>query len=220
MSLFMINFKLYNEVLGSKGEEIAKAAKAISTKLGINIVIAPAFSDIRLIGKEISVIAQHIDPIEPGAHTGHITAEAVKESGAIGTLINHSEKKISIKDVEKCISIAKKNNLMTICCAASPQESAILAKLNPDYILIEPPELIGGDRSVSKTNPEIISDTVKLVKATNESVGIICGAGVSTGEDAKIARQLGAIGVGVASAITKSQTPEKVIEDIAYGLIG
>ena len=219
MALFLINFKLYSEAIGENGKKIAEHAKRIASKLGLNIVIAPAFADIRLLAGTIPVVAQHIDSVEPGAQTGHITAESVKAAGAIGTMINHSERKLGFAEIEKCLARAKKNDLMTICCADSPEDAASLVKLNPDYVLIEPPELIGSANSISKTKPDVISRTVELVRSVNSNVGVICGAGVSTGEDARIAKQLGTIGVAAASAIIKSKTPEKVIEDIAYGLV-
>jgi len=219
MSIFVINLKLYEETLGENGRKLAEHAKKISSRLGVNIVFAPAFTDIRLLSGLVPVIAQHIDAVEPGAQTGHITAEAVKMAGVIGTMINHSEKKIALEEIEKYVLRAKKNDLMTICCADSPESAAKIAKLSPDYVLIEPPELIGSANSVSKTKPYVISRTAELVKAVNQNVGVICGAGVSTGEDARIAKSLGAIGVAVASAIAKSKTPERVIEDIANGLV-
>lgn len=220
MALFIITFKSYSETLGARGEAIAKAAKMAADRFGINIAIAPTFSDIRLLSSIVPVIAQHIDPVEPGAHTGSITAESVKEAGAVGTLLNHSEKRISAKDIETCILRAKQNNLMSICCSSSPQESAALARLKPDYILIEPPELIGGNNSISQTRPDIISETVRMVKAINESIGVICGAGVSNRNDSLIAKQLGASGVIVGSAIAKSRRPQDIIEDVASGLCG
>ncbi len=218
MPIFLINLKLYGETFGEDGKNLAEAAKRVADRSGINIAIAPNHADIRLLSGIIPVIAQSIDPVEPGARTGHVNAESVKMAGAIGTLINHSEKKLDLEDISACIARARKNNLTTICCADSPETAASIAKLDPDYILIEPPELIGTSASISKTKPDVISRTVKMVKSVNPNVGIICGAGVSTGEDAVIAKKLGAVGVAAASAIAKSKNPESVIEDIANGL--
>ncbi len=219
MPVLVINYKLYSETLGENGKRIAEHAKIISDRLSVNIVIAPAFSDIRLLSGIVPVVAQHIDPLEPGAHTGSITAEAIRKAGAVGTIINHSERKLDPKTVGQCVLRAKQNNLMTICCADSPEIAARFAGLSPDYIMIELPELIGGNKSIAKTNPQIISQTVNLVKSVDPAVGVICGAGVSTGEDAMIARKLGAIGVAAASAIAKAKNPERVVEDIASGLV-
>ncbi len=219
MPVLVINYKLYNETLGENGKKIAEHAKKISDRLGVNIVIAPAFPDIRLLSGIVPVVAQHIDPLEPGAHTGSVTAEAVKKAGAVGTMINHSERTLDPKTVEQCILRAKQNDLMTICCADSLENAVLFAKFSPDYIMIELPGLIGGNSSIAKTNPQIISQTVSLVKSVNPAVGVICGAGVSTGEDAMIARKLGAIGVAAASAIAKAKNPERVIEDIVNGLL-
>ncbi|MBI2085565.1 MAG: triose-phosphate isomerase [Candidatus Aenigmarchaeota archaeon] len=216
--MFLINLKLYSETLGENGKNLAEAARRVANRSGVNIVVAPNHADLRLLSGIIPLIAQSIDPVEPGAHTGRMTAESAKSAGAIGALINHSEKKLDLEDISRCITRARKNNLTTICCADSSETAATIAKLNPDYILIESPELIGTSASISKTKPDIISRTVKMVKSVNPNVGIICGAGVATGEDAAIAKKLGAIGVAAASAIAKSKNPESVIEGIANGL--
>ncbi|MBI4177775.1 MAG: triose-phosphate isomerase [Candidatus Aenigmarchaeota archaeon] len=219
MPIFLINFKLYEETLGEAGKKIAEHAKIISARLGVEVIVAPSSPDLRLISGVLPAIAQHIDAVEPGAHTGFVTAESVKAAGAIGTLISHSERKLSFEEIGKCIARARKNGLMSICCAGSPEAAAEIASLGPDYVLIEPPELIGSANSISKTKPDVIARTVDLVKSSNPRVGVICGAGVSTGEDSRIAMGLGAIGVAAASAVAKSKNPEKVIEDIAHGLV-
>ena len=126
MAIFLINLKLYSETLGDNGRKLAEHAKRISDRLSLNIVLAPNFSDIRLLSGIIPVVAQHIDPVEPGAHTGSITAESVKTAGAIGTLINHSERKLSLEEISECIAHARKNGLMTVCCAESPEKAAEL----------------------------------------------------------------------------------------------
>jgi len=78
-------------------------------------------------------------------------------------------------------------------------------------IAVEPPELIGTGISVSKAKPEVVSGSVELVKQINPDVIVLCGAGITTGEDVAAALRLGTEGVLVASGIVKAQNPYKVL---------
>jgi len=217
--MLLINFKTYEQGTGKKAVDLARIADKISKETGSNIVLSVQFTDIERVSSavKIPVYSQHIDPVEPGSHTGWILPEAVKEAGVKGTLINHSEHNIDKESIEKNIKKCKELELVSVCCAATPDKAKELAALGPDYIAIEPPELIGGDVSVSKAKPELISDTVKYVSEVNSSVKVLCGAGVNSKEDVSKAIELGSVGVLVASAIVKSPTPEKVILDLIGG---
>jgi triosephosphate isomerase len=143
--------------------------------------------------------------------------EDVKFAGAKGVLINHSEDRMEIPDIEQSIFEARSNRLLSIACAPSISLAKTIAEFKPDYLAIEPPELIGTGVSVSKARPEIISKTVKIVKETNPRVKVLCGAGISTREDVSKSIELGAKGVLVASAVVKAKDPKKVMEDLIDG---
>jgi triosephosphate isomerase len=217
--ILLINFKTYEQGTGKKALAIAKAAEKVARQKGVKIVLSVQPTDLERVSSSVRlpVYAQHIDPITPGSHTGWILPDAVKEAGACGTLINHSEHNIELKAVKENVKMCREKGLVSVCCAATPQKAKSIASFAPDYIAIEPPELIGGDVSVSKAKPEIISDTVKAVKAVNKKVAVLCGAGVNSREDVSKALELGAEGVLVASAIVKSSIPEKVILDLVSG---
>jgi len=93
-----------------------------------------------------------------------------------------------------------------------------LAELNPTFIAVEPPELIGGDISVTTADPAIVSDTVAAVKAVNPSVRVLCGAGVKNGKDVAKALELGAEGVLLASGVTKAKDVHAVLADLVASL--
>jgi triosephosphate isomerase len=215
--LIIINFKAYAEGTGEGALKIAKIAKKVSNETGKCIALAPQFADIRTIAQEfeIPIFSQHIDPIEPGAHTGKILPESIKEAGAIGTLINHSERQIKISNIEETIFRAKSLKLTTVVCASTANISMSVATLDPDMVAIEPPELIGKGRAVSKVNPEIITNTVSLVRKVNPRVAILCGAGITNGDDIKAAIKLGADGVLLASGVVKAKEQESVLFDLA-----
>ena len=214
--LVIVNFKAFQNSTGQNAVKLARICEKVGKKAKTEIIIAVQTADIYRVSKsvKIKVLAQHIDPINYGQFTGHILPENVKENGAIGALINHSEKKLRFNDLKKTIKKAKELDLLTIVCAATPEEAKKIASLKPDFIAIEPPELIGSNISVSQAKPEIITRTTKMIK----NIPILCGAGIKTKEDVRIAVRLGAKGILVAHAITNATNPEKALKELVNGL--
>jgi triosephosphate isomerase len=215
--IIIVNFKTYLEATGRKAVELAKQAEKVSKETGASIVVAPQFADIARVAEavEIPVFAQHIDPIKPGSCTGHVLVDSIKEAGAVGTLINHSEKQLKLVDIDTAIRLAREKNLISCVCANNPSVSAAAAALKPDIVSIEPPELIGTGVAVSKAQPEVVTDTVKLVREVNTEITILCGAGISHGEDVAVALKLGTQGVLVASGIVKAKDPYSILREFA-----
>jgi len=215
--MVIVNFKTYTESTGQKALELAKQAQKVNDETGILVGVAPQFTDIKTIADtvHIPVFAQHLDPIKPGGYTGHVLVDSVKQAGAAGTLINHSERRLKLSEIDETIRITKEHDLISIVCANNPTTSAAVAALKPDIIAIEPPELIGTGIPVSKAKPEIVTDTVKLVRQVNPTVTILCGAGISHGEDIAAALKLGTEGVLVASGIVKAKNPYMIMREFA-----
>ena len=213
--IIIVNFKTYLEATGRKAVELAKQAEKVSKETGASIAAAPQFADITRVAEavEIPVFAQHIDPIKPGSCTGHVLVDSIKEAGAVGTLINHSEKQLKLVDIDTAIRLAREKNLISCVCANNPSVSAAAAALKPDIVSIEPPELIGTGVAVSKAQPEVVTNTVKLVREVNAEVTILCGAGISHGEDVAVALRLGTQGVLVASGIVKAKDPYSILRE-------
>ncbi|MBS7641588.1 MAG: triose-phosphate isomerase [Candidatus Bathyarchaeia archaeon] len=219
--MIAVNFKTYREATGAKAVALAKIAEKVSEETGVCIVVAPQFSDLYRVASEVSipVFAQHIDPIEPGAYTGHVLAESIKEAGAIGSLINHSERRLQLADIDVCVKRCRSLGLVSLVCTNTPEVSAAAAALNPDIIAYEPPELIGTGIPVSKAKPEAVTDALRLVEAVNPKVTVLCGAGISRGEDVKVALQLGTRGVLLASGVVKAKDPYAVLREMADACI-
>jgi len=218
--VIVLNVKTYIEATGNKALELAMLMDKISNELGTSMVIAVQSTDISLCTKKVSipVFAQHIDPIKPGSFTGWTLAEAVKSAGATGTLINHSEHRLILADIDTCITRAKELDLDQIVCSNNVATSKAIAAFSPNFIAVEPPELIGGDISVTTADPDIVSNSVEAVKSIDNKIKVLCGAGVKNGKDVEKAIELGADGVLLASGIVKAKDKEKVIKDLASGL--
>lgn len=214
--MIITNFKLYKTGTGAKALELAKIHDEVTKETGANIQVVVQALDLAKISQavDIPVLSQHIDPVNFGSGTGHILPEAVKNAGGEGTILNHSEKRLDREVLRESVKRAKESGLSVIICAESPEEGASFLEFDPDYIAVEPPELIGGDISVSTSKPEIIENAAKLIGTDK----LLIGAGIKNGEDVKIAIQLGAKGVLLASGVTKAEDPKAVLMDLASGL--
>ncbi|MBW2970860.1 triose-phosphate isomerase [Candidatus Woesearchaeota archaeon] len=217
--VIVINFKTYEQSTGKKAVELAKLCEKVAAKEKVHISVAVQTADIAAVAKavKIPVFGQHMDAIGYGAHTGHTLPEAVKQAGASGVMVNHSEYQLEYAKIKNCVERAGQIGLDTVVCAAKPRIAAKLAVLKPDAIAIEPPELIGGETSVCHGKPEIISRAVKMVHRVAH-IPLLCGAGVKERSDAAAALKFGASGVLVASHIVMAKEPEKVLRELAAGI--
>ncbi len=161
--ILLINLKTYEEGTAENALRIAKAAERLANDVEIVLAVQPV--DIRTISENVGIpiFSQHVDPIKYGSNTGWILPESVKKAGATGTLLNHSERRIDLEKIKQSIARCKEIGLRTVVCADTPEKAKEVASLKPDYIAIEPPELIGGDISVSKAKPEVITQSIENV---------------------------------------------------------
>jgi triosephosphate isomerase (TIM) len=212
----IVNFKIYEQATGDAAVTLAKVHERIAKETGASIGVAVSALDLQRVCEAVSipVFAQHLDPVSFGSGTGKILPELLKELGAYGTLLNHAECPLEDAVLEKSIERARENGLYTVVCANTPEKGKEIMAMNPDLIAVEPPELIGGDLSVSKADPGIIEKSVGLIGANR----VLVGAGVKNGEDVKIALELGASGVLLASGVTKAADPYAVLMDLVEGL--
>ncbi|RMF31323.1 MAG: triose-phosphate isomerase [Candidatus Nitrosothermus koennekii] len=215
-NLLIINYKNYEEIAGEKGLELAKIAEKVAEELNKEIIIAPTQCSLAYIANnvKIKVFAQHLDNAMVGSTTGFVVPEIIKGCNVKGSLINHSEHRISNNEIESLINRLKSLGMISIICAQTPDEVKELAVLEPDYIAIEPPELIGSGIAVSKAKPEVITDSIKVAN----NVKVICGAGIVDGSDVEAAIKLGSKGVLVASGIVKADDWYEKVYELASNL--
>jgi triosephosphate isomerase len=213
----IINFKTYPQATGEGAVKLAKTCESVSKEFDVPIVVAPQIPDLYRIVQsvDIPVFSQHMDAGDPGRFTGHTLGETLVESGCSGTLLNHSENRMQLADIEEAITKARKLGLYTVVCTNNPAVSVAASAMNPDSVAVEPPELIGSGISVSQAQPEVISGTVDLIRKVNDDVVILCGAGISNGDDVTAAMKLGSQGVLLASAVAKSDKPAEVLKSLA-----
>jgi triosephosphate isomerase len=220
--ILIINFKNYAEIQGERCLALARQVEEVARELCLedSIAIAPPTPALALISScvdKITVIAQHVDDANEGSTTGYVTAEMLKSFNIRGSLVNHSEHRLDLNTIKGILNRLKRLNMLSIVCANTPDEVKRLALLNPDYIAIEPPELIGTGNAVSKSKPEVI---VKAVEALNSSSSkIICGAGIVDASDVKASLRLGSKGILVASGVIKAKDWKTKVHELAEALI-
>jgi len=219
MTIIVLNFKTYRESTGQEALRLAEICEDISKDYAVQMVVVPQVADIHAISEavKIPVYAQHVDGAGYGGFTGHVTAASLKAAGASGSLINHSERRLKLAEVDASISACRSSGLETIVCTNNVATTRAAAALEPNYVAVEPPELIGSGIPVSKANPNVIRDSVEAVKQIAPNVGVLCGAGITHGEDLRSALDLGSIGVLLASGIIKAKDQRKALEDLVTG---
>ena len=210
--MLVINFKTYHESSGANAVKLAKIIDKASIKAPVPVLIAVQALDLEKVSKavkNVKVITQHVDGVGHGAHTGHLLPEEVKNHGGVGTLINHSESPVPNALLGKIIDLAQSifPDFTIVCSPSFEGTVEIDRNFDPHKIAYEPPELIGGDISVSTAKPEII----KKVVGISAERQILVGAGIKTVKDIEISLKLGAIGVLVASGVVRAHDPGNVV---------
>ncbi|GBL42221.1 triosephosphate isomerase [Nitrosarchaeum sp.] len=218
--MFIINCKNYEEIAGDKIIEFVKIAEKISKKYKIKIAVAPPQHLIGLVANSlIPILAQHVDNSKVGSTTGFMIPELLKKSKVSGSLINHSEHRISSDEISKLVLKLRELKMISVVCVKDVAEAKKYAKLNPDYIAIEPPELIGSGKAVSKEKPELITKSADAVNSAKNKTKLLCGAGIVSGQDVTKALELGSKGILVASGIIKAKNWTKVIEEFSKAML-
>jgi triosephosphate isomerase (TIM) len=220
LPLLLVNFKTYPETRGSRAVRLTKAASKVAQELDVSIAVAPGPLDLARVveSADIPVFAQHTDPRPSGQHTGAVTADYLKALGVTGTLLNHSEKRLHYGALEAARALCGSVGLLTVICAGTVAQARRVAALKSEFVAIEPPDLIGGDISVSTARPAIVSKSVEAVRAVSPRTAVLCGAGVKRKEDVVRALQLGASGVLLASGVTLAKDPAGALLSLASGL--
>jgi triosephosphate isomerase (TIM) len=213
----IINFKNYTEVSGDKTFGLARTAQAVAKKLKVEIVVAPPQPAFAAIGNSVKlpIICQHVDDEKVGSSTGYFLPEIAKSYGAVGSLINHSEHRIEMKRIASLVERLRGLRMTSIVCAREPWEVMEISVFQPDFIAIEPAELIGTGRAVSKENPAIITKSIEAAESRSK---VICGAGITGKDDVAKAMELGSHGILVASGVIKASPWAGKIAELAAGM--
>ena len=213
MRCLIVNCKVYREASRKYLHKLVKQVDEVQGKSDkLRIIVCVSALYLESLAKQfprLTFFSQSVDGIGFGAHTGHISPYQVKEVGGSGTLLNHSEKRIPEAEIVNCVVHCKKANLEVCLCVENKEEIKKYESLQVDFIAIEPPELIGGEISISEDRPSLIKDCVELSEKP-----LLVGAGIKTKQDVEIAKELGAEGILVSSGIVRAENPRQVLEEL------
>ncbi|MBC8388038.1 MAG: triose-phosphate isomerase [Actinobacteria bacterium] len=197
---------------------LAKAADKVSRKYDVQIIFDPQYTDISLLAREtenLLIFAQHMDSLPIGRGYGSVLPEAVKAAGAVGVILNHAEKRISLAELNKTIKRADEVGLATMVCADTIEEAAAIAHLAPNIIVAEEPELIGTGKT---SDADYVKKTIEVVHSINPDIYVLQGAGISSGKDVYKVIKAGAVATGSSSGIYKAVDPAAMVEEMIHAM--
>jgi len=217
--LFLLNLKTYPGYVGPAAERTGRLLEELGKAMGVAVAIAPATPDLGRVASAVAipVLAQHVDSLDSGAHTGFVPPDAARAAGGWGSLVNHSEHPLSASSVKETVRRLRALGMIAVVCARDVATARTLGRTLPPYLAVEPPELIGGDQAVSTARPEVVSGSVEAVHSVSPATLVLCGAGVHDRRDVAKAIELGSSGVLVASAVTRAADPRAAIEELLSG---
>ncbi len=203
---------------GERMLKLAKAIDRIAYKYDLDVIVTPQYTDIRLLAENtqyIHVYAQHMDTLVPGRGLGSVLPEAIKEAGAVGVMLNHAEKKLTLEQVKESIRRADEVGLASIVCADTVEEIRQVALMGPNLIVAEPTDLIGTGVA---SDMGYVRDTIEAVRKINPDIMVLQGAGISGPQDVANVIRAGAQATGSTSGILKAADPEAAAEEMLYAL--
>lgn len=216
--MILVNFKTYPAASGEAAVALALKCENFSKLSGVACIVCPQTVDLRAVVAKtgLPVWAQHVDSVERGRATGWFPMEVAKEAGAKGVLLNHSEHKVAMKDVEDAVRKSRELGMQSLVFVASVEEAIFVARFRPTYVGYEPPELVASkETSAARSKPDIIE---KVVKAVGE-VTLLVGAGVKDMRDVKVSLALGARGIAVSSGIVLAADQEAALTELGSGFL-
>lgn len=209
--MILINFKNY-----TSGKKTIELAKLIKKSLPSAIVVVSDL-DVRDVAAHVNihVFAQHVDYFKTNRATGFAIPEKVKSAGAEGTLLNHSEHPLTDETIARTIKRTNETGLRVVLCAPTLKRAKSFMKFSPYAIAFEDPKLVGSGKSITEHRSNDVEKFSKLLQKTK--IIPLCGAGISSAQDVKKARELGCKGVLIASAVANVplKRAEKILREIS-----
>jgi triosephosphate isomerase len=220
LPVLVVNFKNYRESLADSGLDLARSIQAAAAEARASVAIAPPAPMLfeAVTQCSLPVLSQHVDAVTLENSTGFITVASIKSIGVAGSIVNHSEHRIPFDQIRETVEQLREASLISLVCAADAEEAGRLAHLEPDFIAVEPPELIGSGRAVSKVSPKVVLDSVEAIMAASSRTVPLCGAGIVDGSDVSASLKLGVKGALVSSSIVKNANPYDKAMDLLKAL--
>ena len=200
--------------------KLARYADAVSRQYDVCIILTPQAVDLRLVAegtRDLLVFAQHMDSLPVGRGIGSTLPEAVKATGAVGVLLNHVEKRLSMDDLERTIRRADEVGLASMACADNLEDAVTIARMNPNIIIVESPDLIGGGQR-SGDDREAVARINTTLWGINPEIRVLHGAGITCGRDVYDIIAAGSQAAGSTSGILQAEDPFAMLEEMIHAV--
>lgn len=162
--------------------------------------------------KHLFVLATYMDTLRPGRGCADILPEGLKAAGAVGVMINHCEKPMSLPQMKKTIDRARELDFLVFACADTLDEAKAIAQLHPDIINPEPSEIIGGGKGSSPM--AYVRDSIKVIKEIDPNIMVEQAAGITCGQEVYDFIMAGSEAAGAASGIMNAADPIAMIDEM------
>ena len=196
--------------------EIARRADALGARYGVQVIITPQYTDIAPVAAAVGhvlVFAQHMDPLMPGRGVGSVLPEAVRAAGAAGVMLNHVERRLTRDVLARTLRRADEVGLASMVCADDTSDAVELARLGPNIIIVESPDLIAGGQRGSDERLAIMAAN-QAIWRVNPAIRVLHGAGITGPSDVYEVVAAGAQATGSSSAIFDADDPPAVLEEM------
>ncbi len=209
--LFEVGPKAY--AWGREMLDLARHAAELGERWSVRIIVTPQHVDLPVIASEVPgvlVFAQHMDALRPGRGVGSVLPEAVRAAGAAGVLLNHAERRLTRRELTRTMHRATEVGLATMVCADDAADAAEIARLGPDVIIVESPELIGAG-SPADGERASVARVDEAIRRVDPEIRILHGAGIGSARDVYDVIAAGAQGTGSSSAIFTAPDPHAML---------
>lgn len=203
-----------NYVYGDDVLKYALAADAAAEKYDIDVIFITPYTEIRRVAEKTSrlfVFAPYMDILPPGRGMADVLPEALKAAGAVGVVVNHCERPMTLPQIKRTIDRARGLGMLSFACADSIAETKAIAELRPDVINPEPTELIGTGKSADMS---FVKASVDAVKGVCPDILVEMAAGITCGREVYDFIRAGADAAGAASGIFKASDPAAMIDEM------
>jgi triosephosphate isomerase len=215
--MLILNFKTYAETTGQNCLKIVENLEKLNNDMpdiGAKFTCALPTLDLILAREKyrnINLMAQHVDPREPGNFTGWTTPAHLASYGIGFSIYNHREHRMWNESINRDIEFIQSQGVKLVVCCEDVEEARKLLPAKPFGIAYEPADLIGSGISVT-TRPQSVQEFLEMVKGNTMA---FIGAGVTTQEDVETCLNLGAEGVLLSTAFVKAENHYEKAKELA-----
>lgn len=203
-----------NYIFGDKVLEMGIYFDSLAKKYDVDVIFIVPDTEIRTVAEHteaLLVFAPYMDAIRPGRGMGLVLPEAIKAAGAVGVLMNHCERPMSLNQIKSVIDRANELDLIAFACSDSIAEARAIAELRPDIINPEPTELIG---SGNASDLSFVAKSIDSIKGICSDILVEQAAGITTGKQVYDFICAGSDGAGAGSGIFLAKNPYEIADEM------